>query len=116
MAVFVIGQRVRIKWSNHWPELAGQEGTVQNSSFVGADEHVQGAGYYYWVAPDCWGTFKAPDGGGLFAPRGEQLEPVQDDKQRQRVNEETVPWDEADFNREGKYIGEPETIEREVTA
>lgn len=105
MTIFAVGQRVRIKWSKHWPELAGHEGTVQKTGHATAQEHVFGEGFYYWVAPDCWGSFEGPDG-NYFAPRDYQLEPVQDDKQRSASQEETVPWEECMFSREGKYIGQ----------
>ena len=34
MSRFYVGQRVRIKWSLGWPELAGQEGTIKDKGFL----------------------------------------------------------------------------------
>ena len=78
MAKFYVGQRVRIKWSNGWPELAGQEGAVAE---IGDFERVSESNGPYRVAPDCWGSCVAPRaslyGGRKFVPSEEQLEPIQ---------------------------------------
>jgi hypothetical protein len=76
MAKFYVGQRVRILYSNGWPELAGQEGrivsTARNSGIHGDSE--------WQVAPDAWGTDIAPrpslSGGYAFGPNSSQLEPI----------------------------------------
>lgn len=72
---FRVGQRVRIRWSIGYPELAGEEGVI-----VGRDTSNSGplAGFQGWaVAPDCWGSSTGPDG-DCFTPINEQLEPIQD--------------------------------------
>lgn len=76
MAKFFVGQRVRILWSDGWPELKGEQGTIVakalNAGLRGISE--------WEVAPDTWGTHKAPhpapDGGEVFAPNSAQLEPL----------------------------------------
>lgn len=84
MAKFYVGQRVRIKWSISWPELAGEVGTI-----VGADEYCSWhpkAGQKCWVvSPDVWGSHIAPvpaevDGhiAHQFGPGEDQLEPATD--------------------------------------
>lgn len=79
MSKFFIGQRVRIKWSNGWPELNGQEGRVVaiTTPRPGIDSPTAGC---FVVAPDCWGSPIAPqadrNGYGRFTPMGEQLEPI----------------------------------------
>lgn len=56
MASFRVGQRVRILWSNGWPELAGQTGVIVREAYDGGV-----LGDSEWdVAPDCWGTHLAP--------------------------------------------------------
>lgn len=74
MAAFHVGQRVFIKWSTHFPELANQVGTiVSQSDSSGLD------GTSEWdVAPDCWGSTKSPNKQfpGYFAPNSSQLEPA----------------------------------------
>lgn len=78
MARFYVGQRVRILYSNGWPELAGQEGTVVEPT---EDGGLSGASEWR-VAPDCWGThlapYKCPLGASIFAPNSSQLEPLYD--------------------------------------
>lgn len=81
MARFYVGQRVRVKWSFGWPELAGEEGVIVQPRIVDnpASPHF---GRHGWrVAPDCWGTPRAPrigvGGGGFFCPIEDQLEPLQ---------------------------------------
>jgi hypothetical protein len=86
MTAFHVGQRVRIKWSKGWPELAGEPGVIvsksDNGGIFGASEWI--------VAPDIWGTHVAPypsrHGGDLFAPNSEQLEPLTD-------SNELVSWE-----------------------
>lgn len=78
MARFYVGQRVRIKYSLGWPELAGKEGTI-----VGKPEDGGIRGGSEWtVAPDVWGTYVAPQmsskGGKIFGPNSDQLEPITD--------------------------------------
>ena len=79
MPKFFVGQRVRILYSHGWPELNGQEGRVvalNQEVATGPGKGSQG----YYVAPDCWGTHKAPylglHGGNGFCPLSEQLEPI----------------------------------------
>ena len=77
MATFFVGQRVRIKWSISWPELAGEQGIIvgrtPNSGPIGASEWL--------VAPDRWGKEFAPEGVAhspdRFGPSSDQLEPIQ---------------------------------------
>lgn len=78
MSRFYVGQRVRIKWSKHWPELGGQEGRIVGRPMTRGSE----GGSDWRVAPDCWGTESAPRPGlygriGYFAPGSDQLEPIQ---------------------------------------
>lgn len=78
MSKFFVGQRVRIKWSNGWPDLAGSEGSIiavaQNGGATGTSEWI--------VAPDAWGdeVAKTPSemGAWVFAPHSSQLEPLTD--------------------------------------
>lgn len=78
MKPLFIGQRVRIKWSENWPELAGQEGVIVDKSIVrvGPSKGSKGWG----VAPDSWGSPMAPRRGNYngdrFTPLSEQLEPI----------------------------------------
>lgn len=109
MATFRVGQRVRIKWSDGWPELAGEEGTVTAVNMMSKrsnGEIVQGA---VEVAPDCWGSSNAPHpgrgGSAMFAPLPEQLEPIQPEGNK------TISWEDCCFTPEGKY----NPIEEEVT-
>lgn len=76
MAVFKVGDRVRIRWSIGWPELAGQAGTI-----VGHDPHWNGHAECEWdVFVDSWGSNRAPmpsaRGRTYFCPRSDQLEPI----------------------------------------
>ena len=74
-----IGARVRILWSNNFPELAGEEGRIIGKQDSGGRYN---AGMWN-VAPDIWGSDSKP---GLqpdpdsypnrFAPHSEQLEPI----------------------------------------
>lgn len=74
-----VGAKVRILWSNGWPELEGDEGRIvsrsKNSGIRGDSE--------WWVAPNKWGTHIAPyasmSGGLIFAPNASQLEPIAPD-------------------------------------
>lgn len=79
MASFYVGQRVRILWSQAWPELAGQEGTVVG--VAGQESVVPGYVCEWQVAPDSWGDCVAPASShtiGRFAPQSSQLEPLTD--------------------------------------
>lgn len=97
MTTFYVGQRVRIKYSNGWPELAGEEGVVEGPS------PTAGAcgGSQYVVAPRCWGTSVAPKPGRRgtiqFWPNARQLEPILYDGNK------TVEWSECLWqpNRQG---------------
>lgn len=78
MTVFRVGQRVRIKWSKNWPELAGEAGTI-----VGRGSDCADSGRGEWdVSPDAWGDTWAPCrgvfGANSFAPGSDQLEPLTD--------------------------------------
>ena len=83
MTTFRVGQRVRIKWSNGWPELAGQVGTVCGkallTNWVGESSPD---GTNVQVRPDVWGALRAPTasryGGFYFSPKACQLEPLTD--------------------------------------
>lgn len=73
-----VGQRVRILWSNGWPELAGQAGRI-----VGRADDAGVLGDSEWdVAPDAWGSPFAPrrasHGASFFSPNACQLEPILD--------------------------------------
>ena len=70
MAKFYVGQRVRIKWCDHHPEIAGKEGMIIGKF------HIKG--HDWEVAPDCWGSSRSPSGVGIFAPVSDQLEPITD--------------------------------------
>lgn len=77
MAKFYVGQRVRIRWSNAWPYLAGKEGVVTGVVTDGGDQGDN----EYCVAPDIWGSEQAPipDSDGewsWFSPNSQQLEPL----------------------------------------
>jgi hypothetical protein len=80
MATFFVGQRVRILWSDGWPELGGQVGRIVACGIqVTVGPSVGKMGFH--VAPDCWGSHvaprKAPHGGAMFAPLADQIEPIQ---------------------------------------
>lgn len=85
MARFFVGQRVRIKWSDTWPELSGQEGRVESVGAVITGGTKRGTPGVV-VAPDCWGSSLSPwpVHGGLnrFCPTQEQLEPILPDGHR----------------------------------
>jgi hypothetical protein len=78
MAKLYVGCRVRIKWSTHFPELAGEVGTITDKASDGGLDGTSD----WMVAPDCWGSPKSPttrDGNiGFFAPNSDQLEPATD--------------------------------------
>jgi hypothetical protein len=84
MSRFFVGQRVRIKWSDGWPELAGREGRISERASGVPD--VRGIIGDWRVAPDAWGTHVAPTpstmGGRNFAPSSDQLEPILPDGHR----------------------------------
>ena len=71
-----VGAKVRILWSNGWPELAGDEGRITSRS---PDCGIRGDSEWR-VAPNKWGTHIAPyasmGGGLIFAPNASQLEPI----------------------------------------
>lgn len=78
MAKFFVGQRVRIKYSIGWPELAGTEGRiVPPPTEMPAFENPHGR---EWAcAPDAWGgvPYQSPmPGFNWFAPNEDQLEPI----------------------------------------
>lgn len=74
-----IGARVRILWSNNFPELVGEEGRI-----IGKQEPGGRYNAGIWnVAPDVWGSdtkpgvhSKSSDKPQRFAPHPEQLEPI----------------------------------------
>ena len=77
MAKFYVGQRVRIKWSECWPELGGEEATILAIGVL--------TGYSnncIMLSVDAWGGIWSPGpgqkGGDCFAPLPEQLEPILD--------------------------------------
>lgn len=76
---FFVGQRVRIKWSEAWPELTGQEGKIVGPSKKRPNDDPRSE---WRVAPDVWGTEIAPPtatkSGKAFAPMSSQLEPITD--------------------------------------
>lgn len=64
-----VGCRVRILYSNTWPELDGQEGRIVAALEVPGE---------WVVAPDCWGSeyYPDPDVNCYFGPSEDQLEPI----------------------------------------
>lgn len=77
MKKLYVGCRVRILFSNGWPELAGQEGRIVGKTA----ERAASGGFCEWdVAPDSWGTPLAPkrsrSGGNFFSPGSDQIEPI----------------------------------------
>lgn len=87
MAKFYVGQRVRILYSNNWPELKDQQGRITDSVTTFSKTHpsFRVAAVSEWiVAPDAWGSCFSPrvgfsDGNGpnrCFAPNSSQLEPI----------------------------------------
>lgn len=78
MAKFFVGQRVKIKYSYGWPELAGEQGVIVSKSKTAG---IRGDSEWY-VAPDSWGSYWAPGQSNLgavkFAPNSDQLEPIVD--------------------------------------
>lgn len=99
MTTFYVGQRVRIKYSKGWPELAGTEGTI----VWAVDELHEPTGVHMeWaVAPDVWGGVLSPRpgrfGDGCFGASSDQLEPILYDGNK------TVEWSECLWqpNRQG---------------
>lgn len=71
-----VGARVRILYSVGWPELAGQEGRIVQSS---DDPGIDGDSEWV-VSPDSWGSpiapYSSPKGGLRFGPNSRQLEPI----------------------------------------
>ena len=86
MATFYVGQRVRIKWSTGWPELAGEQGVITSTT----RDKSWAARADATVAPDRWGTPVAPregvHGALRFGPSFDQLEPIQPEGHK------TVEW------------------------
>lgn len=78
MARFYVGQKVRIKYSNGWPEISGETGTIlstcPNRGIDGDSEWI--------VFVDVWGSELAPRrsnrGAVRFAPNSQQLDPATD--------------------------------------
>ena len=85
MTAFYVGQRVRIKWSVGWPELAGQVGTITQAAAWGPCMGQQEGRRGWEVAPDSWGSYRAPHkgllGGNAFCALPDQLEPLTDSNQ-----------------------------------
>lgn len=99
MAQFRVGQRVRIKWSIGWPELAGQEGRIEGVCRITVGPSVGDFGFS--VAPDSWGSPLAPrkgrNGGTRFAALHEQLEPLTDDRNQ------VIPWEKCCVGPDGVW-------------
>lgn len=76
MSRFFVGQRVRIKWSLNWPEIAGDEGRILG---VSPDRGVEGLSDWE-VSVDRWRGAIAPspgmNGATKFCPSSGQLEPI----------------------------------------
>ncbi len=86
MAKFFVGQRVRIRWSDAWPELAGAVGTIVSASnMVNPHTGYQGD---WEVSPDAWWSSMSPDQSGIFVPCEEQLEPATDENDK-------ISWDQC---------------------
>lgn len=79
MSAFYVGQRVRIKWSDNWPEISGSEGVITGTGLSVSLLH-NWAGLGFYVSPDAWGSNRAPRRGNYLAThlcaRAEQLEPI----------------------------------------
>lgn len=92
MSRFRIGQRVRIKWSLGWPELAGHVGTIEQPSVINEPSSPSAGRMGWLVAPDIWGTSDSPFPSrrsghlGCFCPTEDQLEPLTD-------SNELVSWE-----------------------
>jgi len=81
MTRFYVGQRVRIKWSYSWPELAGKQGIV--TGFVDKISPISGLNCEYAVTPDGYESNRLPHknsktGFHRFCPNRDQLEPITD--------------------------------------
>ena len=78
MAKFFVGQRVRIVYSIGWPELRGKEGHVVGRELIDTGVHAGMEGYS--VAPDVWGSTRAPVLGAHgctdFCACADQLQPI----------------------------------------
>jgi len=78
MKLLYVGCRVRILWSESWPELNGTEGTIIAED--GDPEWLMfGEPVSDWIVrPDLWGADYLEDEANtyLFTPSSEQLEPV----------------------------------------
>lgn len=92
--MFKVGQRVRLVHTYRLHYLRGAEGTIteidENDTFHPYMAVFQGSSEKHWPSPG-------------------QIEPILDDKQRERSQEETVPWELCCFSREGKYVELEET-------
>lgn len=93
MSRFFVGQRVRILFSEGWPELAGETGTIEASRVPIA--HGADAGSLGWpVAPDAWCSSRPPcvgvHGAVRLACPERNLQPLYDGNQA--VSWETCAW------------------------
>jgi hypothetical protein len=97
MSAFRVGQRVRILYSRHYPELGGTEGVVVGDLSVRFSTLI---GWYncYLVAPDMWGSHCHPKNpAGSFGPAPCQLAPLQYDGNK------AVSWSECLWQPEGEH-------------
>jgi hypothetical protein len=106
MATFRVGQRVRIKWSKNFPELAGQEGTVTGGLDLRKghrDRILDLPGHIcYQVRPDTWNSDNCPyNFRARFAPSSDQLEPLYD-------GNVATTWDKCVWHPVHGYINEDE--------
>lgn len=105
MSRFYVGQRVRIKWSIAWPELSRHIGTIEEA-WVIPDDAPYGAGEKVWlVAPDMWGSSRAPEPKIInsyrathFSPAEDQLEPITD-------SYDVTSWDTCVWKPEHLRVG-----------
>jgi len=114
MKQLYVGCRVKILWSNNWPELNGTEGLIVDKD---GGQYAQVTGWKgdWIVAPDLWGSEWCPrieetriefvswgdkeipvliDIRGVFAPASEQLEPILPSKIKEQVENEELDLEE----------------------
>lgn len=87
MSKFFVGCPVRIIYSHNWPELAGKTGRIVGTGTYRYSPTNEARGLIgkdgWYVAPDVWGTDRAPakagDGAYIttrFLAMEDQLEPI----------------------------------------
>jgi hypothetical protein len=102
MAKFFVGQRVRIKWSNTFPHLAGRAGVILGGAYPlrpGHDDprcmwRVRPDGFESDLVPHAG----SPTGCACFAPNEDQLEPATD-------SYDVTTWDSCVWRPEHLRVG-----------